>query len=108
MSNQTDEADNIDNVNVDHDKTEAAAELQKIRDALETINSHKFIRALNSAPRMIFFQFLRGIAFGLGSVIGATIVVSFLVYLLSQIEFIPIIGEWTQMILEEIQQENKQ
>lgn len=88
--------------NTDKDDTEK--ELQKIRAALDVLNQHKFVRLFNSTPKMLWFQFLRGIAFGLGSVIGATIVVSILVTLLAQIEFIPIIGEWTQQIIEEIQE----
>lgn len=88
--------------NTDKDDTEK--ELQKIRAALDVLNEHKFVRLFNSTPKMLWFQFLRGIAFGLGSVIGATIVVSILVTLLAQIEFIPIIGEWTQQIIEEIQE----
>ncbi len=83
--------------------TRTKAELERIRHALETFNKHKFIRLHNSSFRMLWFHFLRGIAFGLGSVLGATIVVSILITLLSQIEFIPIIGEWTQLIIEEIQ-----
>ena len=79
------------------------SELQQIRDALDTLNEHKFVRLFNSTPRMLWFQFLRGLAFGLGSVMGATLVVSLLISLLSQIEFIPIIGEWAQEIMLEIQ-----
>lgn len=63
--------------------------------------------ALNSAPAMVRVQFLRGLAFGLVSVVGVTIVVSIVVYLLSQVEFISIFGEWAYMVLEEMQQIDK-
>ena len=78
-------------------------ELAQIRDALHVLNNHKVIRTFNSMPRMLAFQFFRGVAFGLGSVIGATIVVSLLISFLAQIEFIPIIGEWAVQIMQEIQ-----
>ena len=78
--------------------------LKKIERALEHVNSHKLMEIYNSIPKLLFYQFMKGIAFGLGSVLGATIVVSILVYLLSQIEFIPILGEWVKLISEEIQQ----
>lgn len=78
-------------------------ELQQIREALQTLNNHRFVRLYNSVPKMLWFQFLRGISFGLGSVLGATIVVSLLISLLSQVEFIPIIGEWAKDIMLEIQ-----
>jgi len=80
-------------------------ELQEIRAALNTLNNHKLVRNLNSTRRMLALQFLRGAAFGLGSVIGATIVVSLLISFLAQIEFIPIIGEWAVEIMQEIQPE---
>ena len=76
--------------------------MKKIERELGRFNSHRLIAAYNSIPRLLFYQFLKGISFGLGSVLGATIVVSILVYLLSQIEFIPIVGEWVKHIAQEI------
>ncbi|MBL4750246.1 MAG: hypothetical protein JKX71_06645 [Amylibacter sp.] len=40
-----------------------------------------------------------GLTFGLGSVIGATVLVSVLVYLLRGIDFIPIISDWATEVL---------
>ncbi len=77
--------------------------LKKIERALEHVNSHKLMEIYNSIPKLLFYQFIKGVVFGLGSVLGATIVVSILVYLLSQIEFVPIIGEYVKHISEEIQ-----
>ncbi|MFT6103396.1 MAG: hypothetical protein ACJATV_001035 [Granulosicoccus sp.] len=77
-------------------------DLKTIRQELETFNRHKFIRLQNSMPKMLWFQFLRGAAFGLGSVMGATLVVSLMITLLAQVEFIPIIGEWANQIIAEI------
>ena len=82
-------------------------ELKQIRDALETLNQHKFVRLFNSTPRMLWFQFLRGMAFGVGSVMGATIVVSIIIYIFSYVEFIPIIGDWATAIMAEIQEANE-
>lgn len=83
-------------------------ELHYIHEELEKLNRHKFVRLYNSTPKMLWFQFLRGMAFGLGSVIGATIVVSLVISLLSQVEFIPIIGEWAKQIISEVQQHSTQ
>ena len=63
------------------------------------MNSHRFIRMHNSLSKLIWFNFMRGLAFGLGSVIGATVLVSILVYLLRGIDFIPIIGDWATEVL---------
>ena len=46
---------------------------------------------------------MRGLASGLGWVLGATILVSLLTYALSQIEFIPILGDWVSRLITEIE-----
>ena len=89
---------------MDEQEKTAETELEHIKNALNTLNQHKFVRLFNSTPKMLWFQFLRGMAFGFGSVVGATIVVSIILALLAQIEFIPIIGEWALQIMEEIKQ----
>ena len=47
-------------------------------------------------------SFLRGVFYGLGSVVGATMVVALLAYLLRNIELIPIIGTWVAQIAEHV------
>lgn len=63
------------------------AEAKRIYDELQLINSHKIVRVYDSVPKLILFRFIKGVLFGLGSVVGATIVVSILAYLLSHVEF---------------------
>jgi hypothetical protein len=65
----------------------------------EKINSHNFMRVYNSVWRLVWINFLRGLAFGLGSVIGATILVYVLLQILAQIEFIPILGDWALRLI---------
>jgi len=76
---------------------------QSIHQELTLLNNHKLIQTYNSIPRLLWFHLLKGVAFGLGSVLGATVVLSTLVYILSQMEFIPIIGEWISAILDVVQ-----
>jgi len=78
------------------------ADLKAVQKELHLLNTHRFVRIHNSMWRLIGFQFVRGLAFGLGSVIGATILVSMLVYSLSNIDFIPIVGEWAKEIVDMI------
>ncbi|MFD1195909.1 DUF5665 domain-containing protein [Seohaeicola saemankumensis] len=66
------------------------------------LNAHRFIKVHNSIWRLVGFQFLRGLAFGLGSVLGASILVSALAWWVSQFEFLPIIGEWASELAKEI------
>ncbi len=80
----------------------------QINAQLEQLNNHKLIQTYNSIPRLLWFHLLKGTALGLGSVLGATVVLSSLVYVLSQIEFIPVIGDWISEIIKVVQapQEN--
>lgn len=82
--------------------SETKATLEKLTKEVETLNQHRFIRVQNSFWRMMLYQLSRGLAFGLGSVLGATIVVSIVAWFISQIEFIPLIGEWASEILKQI------
>jgi hypothetical protein len=79
------------------------SEFETLRREIAKLNEHRFVRIHNSVPRLLLFQFLRGLAFGLGSVVGATILVSLLGYMLSEIDFIPILGEWASEIARQIQ-----
>lgn len=79
-------------------------QVEAINQQLDKLNNHKLIITYNSIPRLLWFHLLKGIALGLGSVLGATVVLSTLIYLLSQMEFIPIIGEWVGAIIDVVQQ----
>ncbi|MGB1034305.1 MAG: DUF5665 domain-containing protein, partial [Primorskyibacter sp.] len=61
---------------------------ERLTTALETLAAHRFVRIHDSTLSLIWFQFLRGVAFGFGTVVGASIVVSAVVLVLSQIELI--------------------
>ena len=83
-------------------QAEVIISLRKLTDELKDINSHKLIRIYDSLPQLLLLHFMKGVVFGLGTVVGATIVVTILAYVLAQFEFIPIIGEWIKLISEEI------
>ena len=79
-----------------------ANELEALRKEVNLLNGHRFVRLHDSTWRLMWFNFLRGLAFGFGSVAGATIVVSIVGYFLNQIEVVPIIGEWAKQLASEI------
>ncbi len=81
-------------------------EVAGLRREVARLNGHRFIQVHNSIPRLILFQLYRGLAFGLGTVLGASLLLSILVWSLSQINFIPIIGDWATEVLETIQPPN--
>lgn len=85
---------------------EVLSSIQSIEEELKQLAGHKLLRLYNSVSKLLFLQLLKGIAFGLGSVVGATIVVSALAYLLSQVELVPIVGEWVKNIIGYLGVEN--
>jgi hypothetical protein len=83
----------------DEQPSEAGQLLAEVR----KLNEHKFVRAHDSWIGLIWFQVVRGLAFGLGSVIGATVLVALFISMLGELDFIPILGEWAKRILEIMQ-----
>ena len=75
----------------------------RLAEAIETLNDHNLMRIYSSSRRIIWTNFLRGLAFGLSSVIGASILVYITVQVLAQIEFIPILGDWALRLISEIE-----
>lgn len=83
--------------------SETERAMEKLAAEVERLNQHRFIRVQNSLWRLMTFQFLRGLAFGLGSVFGATLLVSLLAWWVSQFEFLPIVGDWAAQIAKQIE-----
>ena len=79
------------------------SELRALRGEVARLNKHRYIRMHNSLAWLIFFNLIRGLAFGLGTVLGASVLLSLLAWSLSQIEFLPIIGEWAAEVLRQME-----
>ena len=77
-------------------------ELKKLSEAIKSLNNNNIFKIYNSTKNILFISFLKGLASGLGWIIGATILVSILTFALSQIQFIPILGEWVSKLITEI------
>ena len=78
-------------------------EIKKLSEAIKSLNNNNIFKIYNSTNKILFISFLKGLASGLGWIIGATILVSLLTYILSQIEFIPILGDIVSQLIEEIE-----
>ncbi|GAA0305443.1 DUF5665 domain-containing protein [Rhodovulum strictum] len=84
--------------------SDLASEVAALRREVKALNAQRFFAINGSVWRIVAVQFLRGLAMGLGTVVGATALVSVIAYSLSQINFIPVIGEWASQIAREIQE----
>lgn len=88
------------------DEAESAGletEVKALRGEVARLNAQPFFRNQSSFWRMVGWNLTRGLSFGLGSVLGATILVAIFVKMLSSIDFIPVLGDWAQRIIEQIQ-----
>ena len=77
-------------------------EIKKLSETIKSLNNNNIFKIYNSTKKILFISFLKGLASGLGWIIGATILVSILTFALSQIQFIPILGEWVSKLITEI------
>jgi len=63
--------------------------------------AEKYNKIYRSLPRMLLNNFLGGIAWSLGTFFGAAVVVGIIVFLLSKIDLVPIIGSWIAQIMQD-------
>lgn len=70
---------------------------------IKIVAADKIVEIKASIGRMMFANFLSGMAWGLGTVIGATFVLAFLIFVLSQLNTVPLIGNYIADILNYIQ-----
>lgn len=80
------------------------AAIEALTAEVKRLNEHRFIRVQNSIWRLIVFQLVRGLALGLGTLMGATVLVSLLAWWASQFSFIPILGDWLTQLVAQIEQ----
>jgi cell division septal protein FtsQ len=85
------------------DNRNLGEEVRALREELTHLRQHKMVMLYQSPLKVVFFRFCTGMAVGLGTVIGASALLSIIIWALSTIEFIPIIGEWSVMLADEIQ-----
>lgn len=85
------------------DRHDLAHEIRLLRQEVERLNGHRFFRIHDRFWTMLWNSLARGLMMGLGTVVGATLLLSTLVWTLSQIEFIPIVGEWAREISKIVQ-----
>ena len=81
-----------------------SARIDALHEELKNVTQHHYLRSQTSWARMIGYSLVRGMAFGFGSLIGATVIVYFAVSILGQmvshIDFVPLLGDWIGKILE--------
>ena len=94
---------------MDSDKFDTVgAELEALRAEVKRLNEQRYFRYESSFFWVAVWSLARGLFFGLGSALGATILLAFVVRMLGSIDFIPILGDWAEQIIDEIQKNGSQ
>lgn len=79
-------------------------EVRALRQEMAYLRKHRMFQLYQSVTRILLFRLATGMAVGLGTVIGATVLLSLIIWSLSQIEFVPILGDWAAQIARDIEQ----
>lgn len=69
---------------------------EKLGRAIESALIDDYIDLLGNTRRQIWSAFVRGIFTGFGGVVGATLMVTLLLYVLNQLGAFPVIGHYFQ------------
>lgn len=75
---------------------------EKLGKAVEASLVKNYIQFLQSTRHLIWGAFVRGIFTGLGTVIGATLVVAVLLWVLAIFGTFPVIGEYFRLLGESL------
>lgn len=69
------------------------------------MGEENFNNVYRGRKKMMFDNFLGGIAWSFGTIIGGTILLLIIGFFLSKIDFVPIIGGWVHRVVQEAVQD---
>lgn len=79
-------------------------EVRELRLLLKRLRLQSSVEALLSSKKIIFRSLLSGIFSGLGAVLGATVVLALLLYILGKLQVVPVIGRFVYEIMRIVRQ----
>lgn len=85
---------------------ELAKEVKELAKEIQKLKDMEFIRILKHPGRLMWLSFLKGAFVGLGSVLGATILVAILAFILNQFSYVPFVGNYFKEIQTQIEPTN--
>ena len=86
---------------------ELIKEMQTLSKEVRKLKNLEFVKILNHPLKFMWFSFLKGVMVGFGSVLGASVLVAVFVYILAQISFVPILGDFVDDMFKELNIEGK-
>lgn len=80
-------------------ETALANEIERIATIIERMEKLEPFTSLRNRKQFYIFSFVHGLLVGFGSVLGATLLIALFIFILKQIQFAPLIGNFVQEIL---------
>lgn len=77
--------------------------IKKLAKMVEGLQSRKYLQMVEKPRRFLFYNFISGGASGVGTAIGATIAFGLVLWILSKLQVVPILGEWVVRVIDYIQ-----
>jgi Domain of unknown function (DUF5665) len=77
-------------------------EVKELTKEVKSLKKLEFVKVLKHPWKYMWLSFLHGLMVGFGWVIGASVLVAMLIYILAQIQFVPYIGDFVTDIIDEV------
>jgi len=90
---------------LDHQVMTLTNEVRKLRELLESLRLQQYIQNLLNTRRLAWIGLMYGALGGLGAVLGATLGLALLIWILSRLEVVPYIGKFIADIVKIVQQQ---
>ncbi|GEM_PF-1358302 len=107
MADEGNTPDIREDSNVSAEIASLAESSRKLAQILERLEKERCLLITESTRKYLWYRFLGGVANGLGSAIGATIVVGIVLVLLrhflNQVQILPVVGKWAAELWQFIQ-----
>ena len=75
-----------------------------LTELIRQIRSEKYLQMVDNRKKFLFYNFIAGLARGVGWALGATVVLGFVVWILSHLINVPLLGDWIGSIIDYIQE----
>jgi hypothetical protein len=70
---------------------------------VKQLRSERYLQMVDNRKKFLFYNFIAGIARGVGWALGTTIIIGLILWALSQLINIPLLGDWIGKIVDYIQ-----
>lgn len=89
-----------------HAETALTQEVKELTKQVQRLRDTELLEIYKKPGRFMLYALVKGLMIGFGSVVGASLLVGIFVYLISQVQLVPVLGDFVQEVLQEIDVNN--